>query len=521
MNRNRIFLTALAATLLALPSCTKEMGYSEELQGEGATLTVSLELDDATKASSSILYADDGEKYINDVTIFVFNNRGIREGISSVSSNSAVSSTDISGVPGLACYRTSSGKLGAGAKFTGLTCGKKEVYVIANFLTCYNATPDSETGRSSSDMTYVESNIDTLANIITKEDFLKRVVPLNGNATSYKKGITGNAGFYMCYGNINPGFFQMGHAEVTVKEPIVIEASDGSVTELGGSTLIALHPVASRVRLKSLSIDNSKKRFNSNGNFVVLGMFLTNALTYCRLDGSIPEAAFEGFTTTNSEADSYWTNKCGYLDDGYYYMHDESSADYDASLGMPSRFSENFLRKKGLSTFLGANSAAFDMISYTRGLVTEVNKTPVHSEIAVGESQTDWLDDDLNAFYCYPNPITIDHFGWSLPFTPRKTRLVLALMDLDTYTIADVQESVSAITTDMLKTFCTQKGIEGKIWYYPVTLPVLEMGTSYDINMTITRYGSTDPDIMQWKVGGNFDLSYEEWSDGGTINVII
>ena len=67
--------------------------------------------------------------------------------------------------------------------------------------------------------------------------------------------------------------------------------------------------------------------------------------------------------------------------------------------------------------------------------------------------------------YCYPNSTASDNQGYGTSFTPRYTRAILSAT------------------------------IQGKEYYYPISLPHLERNTSYDITLSVYHPGSTDPDI--------------------------
>ena len=98
-------------------------------------------------------------------------------------------------------------------------------------------------------------------------------------------------------------------------------------------------------------------------------------------------------------------------------------------------------------------------------------------------------DHDLNTapfnttcyHYCYPNPTTADTSvsTWS----PRHTRMVI-----------EVQ-------------------LDSETFYYPITLPVLEYGKSYEIeNLTITRKGSTNPDEPVSLSNVNYSINVRPWT---------
>ena len=86
-----------------------------------------------------------------------------------------------------------------------------------------------------------------------------------------------------------------------------------------------------------------------------------------------------------------------------------------------------------------------------------------------------------HTFFCYPNPTTDD--SSSSTWCPRHTRLVVM----------------------------TSFGDD--VYYYPITLPVLEPNKSYEIeNLTLTRLGSEDPDVPVTFQDCTFDLNIKPWT---------
>ena len=83
--------------------------------------------------------------------------------------------------------------------------------------------------------------------------------------------------------------------------------------------------------------------------------------------------------------------------------------------------------------------------------------------------------------YCYPNPTTEDtsNATWS----PRHTRMVVEVL------------------------------LGSETFYYPITLPKLQAGYSYEIdNLTITRKGSSNPDEPVVLESGEFQISVRPWT---------
>lgn len=91
-----------------------------------------------------------------------------------------------------------------------------------------------------------------------------------------------------------------------------------------------------------------------------------------------------------------------------------------------------------------------------------------------------------NTFYCYPNPESNDNF--SSTWSPRHTRLVVeALLGENRY-------------------------------YYPVTLPEIESNKIYDVNLKITRPGSSLPDIEVDKFAIGFSVQVKDWETGASVS---
>lgn len=86
-----------------------------------------------------------------------------------------------------------------------------------------------------------------------------------------------------------------------------------------------------------------------------------------------------------------------------------------------------------------------------------------------------------HSFYCYPNPAEDDVIGFTPTFTPRQTRLVLAAT------------------------------IDGKQYFYPITMPDLLPNKSYDICLNIYEIGSDDPDIPVEKGSAELTVNISQW----------
>lgn len=90
------------------------------------------------------------------------------------------------------------------------------------------------------------------------------------------------------------------------------------------------------------------------------------------------------------------------------------------------------------------------------------------------------------SFYAYPNDTETDNSDtvWS----PRYTRLVLKAY------------------------------LGNTLYYYPVSIPDIQRNTAYVVNVTITRPGSTSPDIPVDLEAASVSITVADWTDGSEIN---
>ena len=91
----------------------------------------------------------------------------------------------------------------------------------------------------------------------------------------------------------------------------------------------------------------------------------------------------------------------------------------------------------------------------------------------------------VNTLYCYPNPTSQDSF--SQTWSARHTRLVV--------------EAYLGSTK----------------YYYPVTLPELEKNKVYDVKLTITRPGTSNPDDEVDKYAADFSITVKAWETGASV----
>lgn len=121
---------------------------------------------------------------------------------------------------------------------------------------------------------------------------------------------------------------------------------------------------------------------------------------------------------------------------------------------------------------------SFDSPAFTYEQLSSPVKLPYSST---------WTADKY--FYCYPNPTETDSSDetWSA----RRTRLVL------------------------------EATLGGEVMYYPVTLPVIEPNSSYEVTVKITRRGSPSPDIPVTGIAAEFSVDVQNWITKDRIEEII
>ena len=197
------------------------------------------------------------------------------------------------------------------------------------------------------------------------------------------------------------------------------------------STSISVERYVARICVAE--VRNEMSGIYEGEDIEIIGAFLENAAGNCRITG---EAA----------ATPKWYNMCGRVDG------DESDA--------------------VITDITDASYAEFTFFDF-------------------GDEYVPWDDysSPYAGLYCFPNSTSTDRTGWSDPFTPRYTRVVLV-----TYILGD-------------------------LYYYPVSIPQIQRNHAYTLYLTITHLGSRDPDTFDFvteqdvviTVGGfdDFDDSFE------------
>lgn len=155
---------------------------------------------------------------------------------------------------------------------------------------------------------------------------------------------------------------------------------------------------------------------------------------------------------------------------------------------------------KGIYLCNAAGSGSMDGTALPTVWYNKTERTPSEAEAALYSGN---MDVELkgntsysvaNCFYSMPNPVEEDVSSSTTPsWTPRHTRLVVEV------------------------------SISGTTYYYPVTLPVLQRGKSYEISeLMLTRYGTKDPDIPVSVMSCDYSVTVKDWdiidvTDGTTI----
>ena len=92
-------------------------------------------------------------------------------------------------------------------------------------------------------------------------------------------------------------------------------------------------------------------------------------------------------------------------------------------------------------------------------------------------------------FYCYPNPYENDDF--SLQWSPRPTRLVV------------------------------EAELGGEVFYYPVSLPVLERNNRYHVTLHIVRPGAKTPEQEMDRQAASFTINIVGWQGSSSVSETI
>lgn len=206
------------------------------------------------------------------------------------------------------------------------------------------------------------------------------------------------------------------------------------------------------VRTRSLLSDNSAGSLVMEGH---VGLEVTSALNSVTVDVRriVSKVVLEGITV-DFENDAY--DEMPFVLKSAYLTNVAADKSYLAEAADPQEWYNRIVRTP---------SSEVDGIVYG----------------GLGDVNVDGTYTSKHHFYCYPNPYQEDTFSadeWS----PRPTRLVI------------------------------EAELGGVLYYYPVSLPVLEQNTRYHVSLNVVRPGATSPEQDMDKYAASFKINVEEWN---------
>lgn len=122
-----------------------------------------------------------------------------------------------------------------------------------------------------------------------------------------------------------------------------------------------------------------------------------------------------------------------------------------------------------------------------RFLLDRNSSTPIN--VNYSETVT-FTQDQEHAYYVYPNSTETDSSDQE-KWCPRYTRMVL------------------------------EARLGNDLYYYPVSIPNIERNTAYEVHLTVTRPGSSLPDVPVDVVAVSITVNVVDWNDGAKINETI
>lgn len=115
------------------------------------------------------------------------------------------------------------------------------------------------------------------------------------------------------------------------------------------------------------------------------------------------------------------------------------------------------------------------------------NSTP----IPINNTETvEFTQEQEHAYYVYPNSTETDSAD-QVTWCPRYTRLVL------------------------------EARLGNDVYYYPVSIPGIERNTAYEVHLTVTRPGSSGPDLPVDTHIVSVTVNVVDWTDGAVVNETI
>ena len=122
-----------------------------------------------------------------------------------------------------------------------------------------------------------------------------------------------------------------------------------------------------------------------------------------------------------------------------------------------------------------------------RFLLDRNSSTPIN--VNYSETVT-FTQEQEHAYYVYPNSTETDSSDQE-EWCPRYTRMVL------------------------------EARLGSDVYYYPVSIPDIERNTAYEVHLTVTRPGSSLPDVPVNVVAVSITVNVVDWDDGAEINETI
>jgi|GEM_PF-3872675 len=474
--------------LLAALSCNRT---EQPIGGDAGDCSLEVNLgflSDATKAESITTSLDsDAEKAIYDIAVYCFNDQGIREGLATLDysawsrKDSVYTYTD--GDAGFASMllknSVPSDKIsGVKVVFNNLVAGRKHIKVVCNYSLGAHRNEVYTGSRvvtkevsDAENLAAAKERMDSLAMVSDTADFYALDFDLYSNATSYKDEVeVGMSIFHLTnfygevgkYQNCDKGFLHAGSGDVDVVKGDQI---------LNVEVRFAL----CRVRLATLTVDDTKFTSAELSNYAFYAAYISNAVKTCRLDGTADYDVGEGKSGDTGNFDL----PAGRAEKYYDALTTEDACSYMFPLTSVSSFVSSL-----------PSTPCYDMI-YLPCLADGMNLK------AFTDGGANNLRRYFRPLYCYPNLMETDNFGYTSPYTARKSRFVIVYYD--------------TTAKDNIGSGFGKETTVQKYYYWPVTLPRLEMGCSYDIHLTVTRHGSTDPDTMDWTAIADLSFGFNDW----------
>lgn len=144
---------------------------------------------------------------------------------------------------------------------------------------------------------------------------------------------------------------------------------------------------------------------------------------------------------------------------------------------------------KGIYLCNAAGTASFDGTANPTIWYNKLERVPGEVEAALYSGS---LSENVSGNSSY----SVSHYFYAMP-NP---------------TVDDVTSDITASWSPRHTRLVVEVTIDGSTYYYPVTIPVMERGKSYEISeLTLTRYGSSKPDVPVSVLSCTYSVSVEDW----------